>query len=363
MRTGGKINMNKNSKKYILLKLFFTTIYISTFTFGGGFVIITFMKKKFVDELHWIDEEEMLDLTAIAQSSPGAIAVNAAILVGWKTGGLPGMVVAVIGTIIPPMVILTIISFFYVAFATNTYIALILKGMQAGVAAVILDVVCSLGANVIKQKNWIHYNISLRRSHYSGRRTEERKCIMIYLQMFLSFLQVGMFSIGGGYAAMPLIQNQVVTSHNWLTMNEFTDLITIAEMTPGPIAVNSATFVGVRIAGIPGALIATFGCILPSCLIVSILAYVYFRYKNMSGLQCVLASLRPAVVALIASAGLSILELVVFQGKSIDLTHINWIGVILFLVAFIVLRKWKCNPILVMCCCGIIGLGMNLLLI
>lgn len=159
MRTGGEINMNKNSKKYILLKLFFTTIHISTFTFGGGFVIITFMKKKFVDELHWIDEEEMLDLTAIAQSSPGAIAVNAAILVGWKTGGLPGMVVAVIGTIIPPMVILTIISFFYVAFATNTYIALILKGMQAGVAAVILDVVCSLGANVIKQKNWIHYII------------------------------------------------------------------------------------------------------------------------------------------------------------------------------------------------------------
>ena len=117
------------------------------------------MKKKFVDELHWIDEEEMLDLTAIAQSSPGAIAVNAAILVGWKTVGLPGMVVAVIGTIIPPMVILTIISFFYVAFATNPYIALILKGMQAGVAAVILDVVCSLGSNVIKQKNWIHYLI------------------------------------------------------------------------------------------------------------------------------------------------------------------------------------------------------------
>ena len=92
---------------------------------------------------------------------------------------------------------------------------------------------------------------------------------MIYLQLFLSFLQVGMFSIGGGYAAMPLIQNQVVTSHSWLTMSEFTDLITIAEMTPGPIAVNSATFVGIRIAGIPGALIATFGCILPSCIIVS----------------------------------------------------------------------------------------------
>lgn len=153
--------MNQTSKLSTLLKLFLTTIYISAFTFGGGFVIITFMKKKFVDELHWIDEEEMLDLTAIAQASPGAIAVNAAILVGWKTVGFPGMIVAVIGTIIPPMVILTIISFFYVAFASNTYIALILKGMQAGVAAVILDVVCSLGSSIIKQKNWIHYLILL----------------------------------------------------------------------------------------------------------------------------------------------------------------------------------------------------------
>lgn len=133
-----------------LPKLFFSTLYISAFTFGGGFVIITFMKKKFVDELHWVDEEEMLDLTALAQSSPGAIAVNAAILVGWRVGGFPGMLTAVLGTIIPPMAILSLISFFYTAFATNLYVALVLKGMQAGVAAVILDVVCGLGGNVIK---------------------------------------------------------------------------------------------------------------------------------------------------------------------------------------------------------------------
>ena len=110
---------------------------------------------------------------------------------------------------------------------------------------------------------------------------------MIYLQLFLSFLQVGMFSIGGGYAAMPLIQSQVVEKYAWLTMSEFTDLITIAEMTPGPIAVNSATFVGIRIAGLPGAVIATFGCIFPSCIIVSLLAYIYYRYKNVSTLQSV----------------------------------------------------------------------------
>ena len=114
---------------------------------------------------------------------------------------------------------------------------------------------------------------------------------MIYIQLFLSFLQVGALSFGGGYAAMPLIQEQVVNLHSWLSMSEFTNLITIAEMTPGPIAVNSATFVGMQIAGILGAIIATLGCILPSCIIVTLLAYVYMKYRNMSLLQGTLASL------------------------------------------------------------------------
>ena len=182
---------------------------------------------------------------------------------------------------------------------------------------------------------------------------------MIYIKLFLSFIQVGMFSIGGGYAAMPLIQDQVVTLNNWITMNEFTDLITIAEMTPGPIAVNSATFVGIRIAGIPGAFVATFGCILPSCFIVSLLSYIYIRYRNLSTLQNILASLRPAVVALIASAGLSILNLVVFQENAVSVSNINWIGTVIFLVAFFILRKLKWNPILVMCGCGACGLLLN----
>ena len=145
----------KRKLSKLLPKLFFTMLYISTFTFGGGFVIVTFMKKKFVDEFKWIDEEEMLDLTALAQSSPGAIAVNAAILVGWKVAGFWGMIVSVIGTIIPPITILSIISLFYKAFATNTYVAMALKGMQAGVSAVIIDVVLGLGKNVFKEKSAI----------------------------------------------------------------------------------------------------------------------------------------------------------------------------------------------------------------
>ena len=142
-----------------LRKLFLSTLYISSFTFGGGIVIVTCMKKKFVDELHWIDEQEMLDMTALAQSSPGAIAVNAAILVGWQVEELLGMLIAVLGTIIPPMLILSIISLFYNAFATNIYVALVLKGMQAGVAAVILDVVCDLGDKVVKSHSPLYIGL------------------------------------------------------------------------------------------------------------------------------------------------------------------------------------------------------------
>ena len=139
-----------------LWQLFFGMLSISAVTFGGGFVIVTLMKRKFVDEKQWITEQEMLDMTALAQSSPGAIAVNAAILVGWKVAGLAGMLVAVLGTILPPMAILAAISLGYQAFAGNRYVSLALRGMQSGVAAVILDVSLSLGQHVMKDGQKTH---------------------------------------------------------------------------------------------------------------------------------------------------------------------------------------------------------------
>lgn len=175
---------------------------------------------------------------------------------------------------------------------------------------------------------------------------------MIYLQLFLSFLQIGMFSFGGGYAAMPLIQEQVVELHNWLSVQEFTDLITISQMTPGPIAINSATFVGIKIAGIGGAAAATIGCIFPSCILVSILAYIYTKYRNMKVIQGTLASLRPAVVAMIASVGLSILVTAFWTGK-VSLADTKWDQVVLFAGAFILLRWKKWNPVLAMLLAGV----------
>lgn len=181
---------------------------------------------------------------------------------------------------------------------------------------------------------------------------------MIWLQLFFSFLQIGLFSFGGGYAAVPLIQEQIVNIHGWLDMDQFTDLITISQMTPGPIAINSATFVGIRIGGIPGALVATLGCILPSCIIVTLLAKLYLKYQKLDVLQRVLDSLRPAVVALIASAGISIL-ITAFWGREsvIRPVNTNWILVVIFVVCVLLLKKLKWNPILVMVLAGVMKLA------
>lgn len=139
-----------------LVKLFFSTLYLSAFTFGGGYVIVSLMRKKFVDDYHWIDEDEMLDLVAIAQSAPGPIAVNGAIVVGYKMAGLLGIFISVLATIIPPFVIISAISVFYEIFKTNLIVSLMLEGMQAGVGAVIASVCFGMGSGLLKEKNKLY---------------------------------------------------------------------------------------------------------------------------------------------------------------------------------------------------------------
>ena len=180
---------------------------------------------------------------------------------------------------------------------------------------------------------------------------------MIYIQLLWSFIQIGLFSIGGGYASLPLIKHQVVDVHGWLTASQLTDIVTISQMTPGPIALNAATFVGTRIGGLPGAIVATLGCVLPSCIIVLALAWVYTKYKDLGLLRGILAGLRPAVVALIASAGLTILISALFVNDVLPhaLSDVDGIAVVLFVLSLVILRKWKPDPILVMVGSGVIG--------
>jgi chromate transporter len=180
----------------------------------------------------------------------------------------------------------------------------------------------------------------------------------LLLQLFLSFFQIGLFSIGGGYAAMPLIQAQTVEIHKWLTPLEFADLVTIAEMTPGPIAINSATFVGMRVAGISGVLVATFGNVLPSVIIMLIFAKLYERYSGQTLMKHVLEGVRPTVVAAIFTAGLSLLNLAVGSISALDL-----FALAVFVAAFLFAnsKKITLSPITLLLFGALGGIGWEAL--
>lgn len=181
---------------------------------------------------------------------------------------------------------------------------------------------------------------------------------MLLFQLFLSFLMIGALSFGGGYAAVPLIQNQIVNLHGWMDIKEFSNLITISQMTPGPIAINSATFVGLKMDGIAGAAIATLGCVIPSCIIVTIIAHYYLKYKNLSIIKTMLNTLRPAVVALIATAGVSITLTAFFGTEGImTLEHLHLPAVFLFGLSIYLLKGRKQNPIMVMIIAGALQAG------
>lgn len=178
---------------------------------------------------------------------------------------------------------------------------------------------------------------------------------MIYLQLFWSFLQVGAFSFGGGYAALPLIESIIVDQKGWLTIAEFTDLITISQMTPGPISVNSATFVGLSIGGFWGAIFATLGNLTPSIILVTLIAWLYMKYNTLDTLQNVLSTLRPAVIAMIATAGVSLIITAIWGEGAILLTNMNIVAIILFSLSLFLLIKFKMSPILIMVLAGVLN--------
>ena len=181
--------------------------------------------------------------------------------------------------------------------------------------------------------------------------------------MFITFFKIGAFSFGGGYAMIPMIQQFVVQEQAWLTFTEMTDLISISQMTPGPIAINSATFVGTKIAGIPGAIAATIGCILPSCILVTIIAYFYLKYRHLRFLQNILNYLRPAVVALIATAGVTIMISALFGSEAaIILNNFRIHQFIIFLFCVFMLWCKKANPIFVIILSGIINVIYHIII-
>lgn len=181
---------------------------------------------------------------------------------------------------------------------------------------------------------------------------------MIYWELFITFVLIGSLSFGGGYAVLPLIEEELVLNHGWMSATEFVDVLTLSEMTPGPIAINSATFAGNRVAGIMGGIVSTIGVILPSLVITLTVAYFYFKYKNLHLVQGIIQGLRPAVVALIASAGVTIL-MSAFLGQSsagnLSLADVNWINVGLFAAGIYLMRRFDLSPIQTIIGCGAVG--------
>ena len=171
------------------------------------------------------------------------------------------------------------------------------------------------------------------------------------LQIVITFMKIGIVSFGGGYAAIPIIQKQVVEINGWMTNSEFMNVLAIDELTPGPIAINCATFVGVKMAGIPGAIAATFGCVLPSCVVAMILVRIYMKYKDMTLMNGALAGLKCMVVALIFSTTLTLMNNAIFPEGTLDL-----FTVALFAISLFIFRKFKTEPLIVILVCGAIGL-------
>lgn len=183
---------------------------------------------------------------------------------------------------------------------------------------------------------------------------------MIYWELFWSFVQVGAFCVGGGYASMPLIQEQVIERHAWLTLQQFIDIFTISQMTPGPIGINAATFVGTKVAGIPGAIAATAGFVFPSVIIVLILAKLFFKYGDIGPIRGILNGLRPAVVALICSAGVGFVLLALWNTETLpkDYTKVDLIGCIVLPISLWCIRH-KMSVIKLLCMSGALGLVLG----
>ena len=185
---------------------------------------------------------------------------------------------------------------------------------------------------------------------------------MIYFELFIAFFSIGILGFGGGYATLPLIEHQVVEVNQWISAAEFIDLITISQMTPGPIAINASTFVGSQVAGIGGSIVATLGCIMPSCIIVTIISFIYFKYRHLNAMKEIFNILRPAVVSLILGAGIGIVQNALFTPEKVmNLSNLRIDMLLIFIASILCIQVKKMNPIKVMVLAGFVKLGISLI--
>ncbi|OGO77580.1 MAG: hypothetical protein A2Y23_11490 [Clostridiales bacterium GWB2_37_7] len=345
----------------MLFDIFKTFFKIGAFTIGGGYAMIPIIQKEVVDNKSWMENEEFLDSIAVTNSLPGPLAINTATFVGYKTAGIKGAIAAALGAVMPSFIIILIISAFFSSFGNSAILEQIFAGIRPAVVALIAYALVKLAksAGITKINIAIgltaltailfinlHPIVVIILAGIAGVfifKGKEESTMLI--KLFIAFIKIGAFSFGGGYGVLAFMQKEIIESNNWINMQDFTNIVAIAEMTPGPIAVNASTFVGYKLSGFVGSSLATFGVILvPFAL--SLLVSIYFnKFKHLMQINWILKGIRPAVLGLIAAASINI-------GK---ISFVDFNSVVIGVLVFIGVYRYKINPILALVLSGVMG--------
>lgn len=298
---------------------------IGTFTFGGGYAMIPLIQRETVVKRKWVDDEDILNIVAIAESTPGPIAINTSTFVGYRVGGFWGAVVGTAGMILPSFVIILAISFVLKRFQDIQIVKYAFNGIRAGVLALIIRALWLMYKNV--KKSAVTYIVmaaafvlcafadvnviiviascALFGLITSYIKQEMRSRIYDIYQIIMDIFKIGAFTFGGGYAMLPLVESEVV-AHGWMDEQDIVNFIAVSESTPGSFAVNVATYVGEEVAGIAGSVCATLGVVLPSFIIILIIAGCYKKFRDSGIIKGCMSGLKPAVVGLIGASVISV---------------------------------------------------------
>lgn len=408
----------------MLRQLFTIFLKIGAFTIGGGYAMIPLIEAEVVDKKRWISKDDFLDLMAIAQSAPGVFAVNMAIFIGYRLKGLKGCISASLGAILPSFSIILVIASFFHQIKDLQLVEQLFMGIRPAVVALIAVPTFSMAkaAKINRYTIWIAilsalliwqvglspiwviiiagiggYLYGRRHREASSDRpttthTQQHKMMglkklgllvaiaaiifglslaigsdsatKIWSNLFSCFFNIGLFGFGGGYAMLSMIQGEVVANYHWITSQEFTDIVAISQMTPGPIGINSATYVGYTTIndlfgnpylGILGSLTSTMAVVLPSFILMIIISKYFLRYQKHPMVMAIFMGLRPAVVGLIAAAALCLMNSENFGMPGVDNYHFIC-SCIIFVLVFVATRKYRISPINLIIACGIAGL-------
>ena len=356
--------------KRIYWQLFSDFFKIGAFTLGGGYAMIPIIESEVVGKRRWLRQEEFLDIIAIAQSCPGVFAINMSVFIGYKLRKLPGAISAALGSALPSLIIILLIAMFFSRFQDNPVVESIFRGIRPAVVALIaalqlLDSHRQRPGDMAhgREPDVHHPHRRIRRLPLWQIRNSYRT-MMLFLQLFVTFFEIGLFGFGGGYGMLSLIQTEVVRNHEWMSSAQFTNIVAISQMTPGPIGINSATYCGYTAVknahmgetmAVLGSCTATFALVLPSFILMILIAKMFLKYMNTPTVKSIFGGLRPAVVGLLAAAALLLMNKENFSAWDENIWQFC-ISVALFIATFVGTRFLRINPILMICFAGFAGL-------